>query len=142
MASDQVSELWAAIRGVAEQHSAGLDRLAAAYLGDRDGIDVIDRKELASRLKEGSLIVFDVRPEAEFSAGHIAGARSVPLSELRKQIKALPIDAEVVAYCRGPYCAYADDAVRELQRRGFSARRLEDGFPEWKRAALPVAVSD
>jgi DNA-binding transcriptional ArsR family regulator len=140
LASERVSELWGAIRGVAEQHAAGLDRLVAAYLGDREGIDVIGRDELASRLKEGSLIVFDVRPEPEFAAGHIAGARSVPLGELRRQIKALPPDAEVVAYCRGPYCAYADDAVRELQRRGFSARRLEDGFPEWRRASLPVDV--
>ncbi|MGQ0830866.1 MAG: ArsR/SmtB family transcription factor [Microthrixaceae bacterium] len=141
LASERVSELWGAVRGVAEQHAAGLDRLVAAYLGDREGIDVIGRDELASRLKEGSLIVFDVRPEPEFAAGHIAGARSVPLGELRKQIKALPPDAEVVAYCRGPYCAYADDAVRELQRRGFSARRLEDGFPEWRRASLPVDVT-
>ena len=141
LASERVSELWGAVRGVAEQHAAGLDRLVAAYLGDREGIDVIGRDELASRLKEGSLIVFDVRPEPEFAAGHIAGARSVPLGELRKQIKALPPDAEVVAYCRGPYCAYADDAVRELHRRGFSARRLEDGFPEWRRASLPVDVT-
>ncbi|MFZ6004283.1 MAG: ArsR/SmtB family transcription factor [Actinomycetota bacterium] len=140
LASERVAELWGAIRGVAEHHAAGLDRLAAAYLGDRDGLDVISRKELAARLKEGSVVVFDVRPEREFAAGHIAGARSVPLTELRRQIKALPPDAEVVAYCRGAYCVYADDAVRELTKRGFSASRLEDGFPEWRRAALPVAT--
>lgn len=140
LASERVTELWAAVRSVAEQHAAGLDRLAAAYLGDRHGIDVIGRKELASRLKEGSVVVFDVRPVREFAAGHIAGARSVPLGELRRQMKALPADADVVAYCRGAYCVYADDAVRELKRRGFSARRLEDGFPEWRRASLPVEV--
>ena len=140
LASDRVGELWSAVREVAEQHAVGLDRLATAYLGDRQGIDVIDRKELLARLKDGTAVVLDVRPEREFAAGHIAGARSVPITELRRQIKALPKDAEVVAYCRGPYCVFADAAVRELHRRGFSARRLEDGFPEWQRAGLPVAV--
>jgi rhodanese-related sulfurtransferase/DNA-binding transcriptional ArsR family regulator len=142
LTSDRVHEMWSAVRDVAEQHAAGLDRLAAAYLGDRDGIDVIDRKELLARLKAGSVVVLDVRPEHEFAAGHIAGARSVPVAALRRQLKALPKDTEVVAYCRGPYCVFADDAVRELQRRGFSARRLEDGFPEWRRAGLPMAAGD
>jgi rhodanese-related sulfurtransferase len=142
LTSDRVGELWAAVRDVAEAHVAGLDWLAAAYLGDRDGIEVVDRAGLATRLKEGAVVVLDVRPAAEFGAGHIAGARSVPIGELRKQLKALPADAEVVAYCRGPYCVYADDAVRELGRKGFKAARLEDGFPEWKRAGLPTAVGD
>ena len=114
LTSERVAELWAAVRDVAEAHGAGLDRLA----------------------------VLDVRPAAEFGAGHIAGARSVPISELRKHLKALPADTEIVAYCRGPYCVYADDAVRELGRKGFKASRLEDGYPEWKRAGLPVAVGD
>ncbi|MGH9118252.1 MAG: ArsR/SmtB family transcription factor [Acidimicrobiales bacterium] len=142
LAGDRVGELWSAVRDVAEQHAAGLDRLAAAYLGDRDGIEVIDRRELAARLKEGSVVVLDVRPEREFGAGHIAGARSVPIGELRRQLRALPKDAELVAYCRGPYCVFADEAVRELRRRGFLARRLEDGFPEWKRAGLPVTAGE
>lgn len=142
LASDRVGELWAAVRDVAEAHVAGLDRLAAAYLGDRDGIEVVDRDGLATRLKDGAVVVLDVRPAAEFGAGHIAGARSFPIGELRKQLKALPADAEVVAYCRGPYCVYADDAVRELDRKGFKAARLEDGYPEWKRAGLPIAVGD
>lgn len=140
LASDRVGELWAAVRDVAEEHFAGLDRLAAAYLGDRDGIDVIDHKELAARLKDGTVVVLDVRPRQEYVAGHIRGARSMPMAELRRQLKALPKDTEVVAYCRGPYCVFADDAVRELRRQGFAARRLEDGFPEWKRAGLPVSV--
>lgn len=140
LASDRVGELWAAVRDVAEAHVAGLDRLATAYLGDRDGMEVVDRTELATRLKDGAVVVLDVRPPAEFGAGHIAGARSVPIAELRQHLKALPKDAEVVAYCRGPYCVYADDAVRELRKRGFKASRLEDGFPEWKRAGLPVAA--
>lgn len=142
VASDRVGELWAAVRDVAEGHVAGLDRLAAAYVGDRDGIEVVDRDGLASRLKGGAVVVLDVRPAAEFGAGHIPGARSVPIGELRKHLKALPADAEVVAYCRGPYCVYADDAVRELGRKGFKAARLEDGYPEWKRAGLPIAVGD
>jgi rhodanese-related sulfurtransferase/DNA-binding MarR family transcriptional regulator len=139
LASERVGELWAAMRDVAEAHVAGLEKLAGAYLGDRDGIDTVDRNELAARLKDHSVVVLDVRPEREFAAGHIAGARSVPISELRKHLKALPSGAEVVAYCRGPYCVYADDAVRELARRGFTAARLQDGFPEWRRAGLPVA---
>jgi rhodanese-related sulfurtransferase len=79
-----------------------------------------------------------VRPEAEYEAGHIAGARSVPITELRRQLRVLPKDAEVVAYCRGPYCVFADEAVRLLRRRGRTARRLQDGYPEWQRARLPV----
>jgi len=142
LASDRVAELWAALRDVAGQHVAGLERLAAAYLGERDGVDVVDRKELAARLKRREVMLLDVRPAGEYAAGHIAGARSVPIAELRRQLRALPKDAEVVAYCRGPYCVYADDAVRELNRKGFRARRLIDGYPEWKRAGLPVAVGE
>ena len=140
VASERVAELWTALRDVAVEHVAGLERLAGAYLGDRDGVETVDRDELAARLKRGEVLVLDVRPEAEYAAGHITGARSVPLGELRKQLKALPKGVDVVAYCRGPYCVYADDAVRELRRRGFAARRLVEGFPEWKRAGLPVVV--
>jgi rhodanese-related sulfurtransferase len=140
LASERVAELWVALRDVAADHVAGLERLATAYLGDRDGIEVIDRDELSRRVKRREVLVLDVRPEAEYAAGHIAGARSVPVGTLRRQLRSLPKDADVVAYCRGPYCVYADDAVRELRRKGFRARRLVDGFPEWKRAGLPVAV--
>ena len=132
LASERVGELWSAVRVVAEQHAVGLDRLATAYLGDRQGIDVIDRKELLARLKDGTAVVLDVRPEREFAAGHIAGARSVPITELRRQIKALPKDAEVVAYCRGPYCVMALDAVEILRAKGFRAHRMEHGVVEWR----------
>ena len=142
LASDRVGELWSALRDVATEHTAGLERLVDAYLGERDALDTIDREELARRIRQGDVVILDVRPEAEFSSGHIAGATSVPITELRKRMKALPKSADVVAYCRGPYCVYADDAVRELSRRGFRARRLEDGFPEWKRAGLPVEVGE
>jgi rhodanese-related sulfurtransferase/DNA-binding transcriptional ArsR family regulator len=138
LASEQVAELGSALRCIATAHVAGIEHLVDAYLGDRDALDVIDRAELARRLKRGDVTVLDVRPTAEFEAGHIAGATSVPIDELRRHVRALPKGAEVVAYCRGPYCVYADDAVRELTKRGFRARRLEDGYPEWRRAGLPT----
>jgi rhodanese-related sulfurtransferase len=139
LASDRVAVLWSALQGVAAEHVAGLRRLADAYLGSRDGIEVVGREELAARLSRGEVLVLDVRPAAEYAAGHISGARSVPLAELRRHLRSIPADADVVAYCRGPYCVYADEAVRLLHRRGLLARRLEDGFPEWRRAKLPVA---
>ena len=142
LSSERVGELWAAVRDVAAEHVAGLEKLATAYLGQRDGIEVIDRDELAARLQDGSLVLLDVRPGREYVAAHIAGARSVPIGELRKHLSALPAGREVVAYCRGPYCVYADDAVRELRKRGFAARRLEEGFPEWQRAGLPIASGE
>jgi rhodanese-related sulfurtransferase len=140
LASDRVGDLWVALRDVAAEHVAGLERLAGAYLGDRAGVEVVGREELAARLERGEVVVLDVRPSAEFESGHITGARSTPIAELRRHLRALPPGVEVVAYCRGPYCVYADEAVRELNRRGFHAQRLIDGFPEWKRAGLPVAV--
>jgi rhodanese-related sulfurtransferase len=140
LASDGVAWLWAALRDVAVDHVAGIDRLADAYLGDRTELRTVDRRELAGLVETGAVIVLDVRPPAEYAAGHIPGARSVPPDEVQRHLGALPLDAEIVAYCRGPYCVYADEAVRELSRHGFRARRLEDGFPEWRRAGLPVAV--
>ena len=140
LASERVVELWSAMRDVAAAHHAELDELAAAYLGDRSRLEEIGQAELAERLEVGDVIVVDVRPSAEYSAGHIAGARSIPIEQLAESLKALPRDVEVVAYCRGPYCVMADDAVRLLHRRGRPARRLTDGFPEWQRAQLPVEM--
>jgi len=142
LASEHIVELWSALRKVAAEHVAGIERLATTYLGDRSGLDVISREELAARLRRGDLVVLDVRPEPEFRAGHIAGARSIPVTELRRRLRSLPNDVDVVAYCRGTYCVYADDAVRQLRQRGYRASRLEDGFPEWKQAGLPVAVGN
>jgi rhodanese-related sulfurtransferase/DNA-binding transcriptional ArsR family regulator len=140
LAGPAVEALWAGLRVVAAEHVAGLDRLAAAYLGDRSGLEQLSREELARRLGTPDTVVWDVRPAAEYLAGHVPGAVSVPPDEVRLRLRDVPPDAEVVAYCRGPYCVYADEAVRQLVRKGRHARRLEDGFPEWRRAGLPVAA--
>ena len=142
LTSDRVGELWAALRDVAVEHVAGIDGLADAYLGPADGVEAMTREELARRLRRRDVVVVDVRPIAEYEAGHIRGARSVPPSEVHKQLRDLPADVEVVAYCRGPFCVYASDAVHALRKRGVRARRLEDGFPEWRRAGLPVASGE
>lgn len=141
LTSGRVADLWAALRDVTAAHHEHLDDLAAAYLGDRTRLEQIGRAELAERLAIGDVVVIDVRPPAEHAAGHIAGARSIPIEELAAKVKELPADVEVVAYCRGPYCVFADEAVRLLRRRGWAARRLEDGFPEWQRADLPVEAA-
>ena len=140
LASDRVGDLWAALREVAEAHLEQLGDLADAYLGDRQQLEQISRDELARRLDAGDVVVVDVRPAAEYASGHIAGARSIPIDKLARQLRHLPDGVEVVAYCRGPYCVFADDAVRLLRRRGRSARRLEDGYPEWRQADLPVDI--
>jgi rhodanese-related sulfurtransferase len=141
LASDRVAELWAAVRDVAVRHVADVSVLADEYLGERDGVEQLSAEELALRLERGDVVVLDVRPEAEFRAGHIAGARSVPADELARVVGELPKRREVVAYCRGPYCVYADDAVRLLRGRGLKARRLDVGFPEWQRSGLPVEIA-
>jgi rhodanese-related sulfurtransferase len=140
LASDRVAELWSAMRDVAAAHVADLDRLTEAYLGTPDDVEEIDREELVRRLRAGDVIVLDVRPAAEYQAGHVRGARSVPITELRRRLRELPRDVDIVAYCRGPYCVYANDAVRQLRKRGYRARRLQDGYPEWRRQGLPVAA--
>lgn len=141
LASDRVGELWAAVREVAARHVAEVSVLADEYLGERDGVEQVTAAELEERLARGDVVVLDVRPEPEFRAGHIAGARSVPLSQIESLVANLPRRKEIVAYCRGPYCVYADDAVRLLQERGLKARRLDVGYPEWKRARRPVEVA-
>ena len=141
LASDEVAELWAAVRDVAVRHLAEVSVLADEYLGDRGGVEQVSAPELEQRLARGDVVLLDVRPAREYAAGHIAGARSVPVDELDSVIEALPRRREIVAYCRGPYCVYADDAVRLLRARGRQARRLDVGFPEWRRAGLPVATT-
>jgi rhodanese-related sulfurtransferase len=141
LASDRVAELWAAVRDVATSHVAEVTVLAAEYLGDREAIELLSAEELNERLDQGRVVVLDVRPDAEYRSGHIAGARSAPLDRLDTIATSLPSRREVVAYCRGPYCVYADEAVRLLQGRGLRARRLDVGFPEWRRAGFPVELA-
>jgi rhodanese-related sulfurtransferase/DNA-binding HxlR family transcriptional regulator len=139
LTSPAVGLAWATLRALAVDHVADMNRLVADYQGDRDGLETIGRAELAKRLRRDNITVLDVRPEAEFRAGHIEGARPIPPGEVHKRLAELPDDGEIVAYCRGPYCIYADEAVRALTANGRRARRLEDGYPEWERAGLPVA---
>jgi rhodanese-related sulfurtransferase/predicted transcriptional regulator len=138
LASDRVADLWAAVRDVAAHHVAEVSVLAGDYLGDRGGVEQVSADELAERLARGQVVVLDVRPRVEYAAGHIAGAISAPVATLASQPPKLSRRREVVAYCRGPYCVYADDAVRLLQARGINARRLDVGFPEWRRAGRPT----
>lgn len=140
LASERVCDLWAAVRDVAVRHVAEVSGLAEDYLGSRDGVEQLTADELEERLVRGDVVLLDVRPEREYRSGHIAGARSAPLPQLGNVAESLPVGREVVAYCRGPYCVYADEAVRLLSQRGLRARRLDVGFPEWRRAGRPVEV--
>ncbi|HEU0246656.1 MAG TPA: metalloregulator ArsR/SmtB family transcription factor [Gaiellaceae bacterium] len=141
LASERVEELWAAIREVAAQHVAEVSVLAEEYLGERGEIEQLSAPDLQERLERGKVVVLDVRPEREYRLGHIAGALSAPLERLAAVAAGLPKRREVVAYCRGPYCVYADDAVRLLRTQGVRARRLDVGFPEWRRAGLPAETT-
>jgi rhodanese-related sulfurtransferase/DNA-binding transcriptional ArsR family regulator len=142
LAAPEVFELWRALRTLAASRLAEVERLAAAYLGARDQLEPITRQELARRLEEGDeLVVLDVRPTEEHAAGHLPGAVSIPLAELRERLRELPGDREIVAYCRGPFCAFAHEAIAVLTDAGLTARRLEDGLPEWAAAGLAVTRS-
>lgn len=139
LAGPSVETLWLTLRGTAEAQLAELPGVARAYLGDAEALEPIDRAELARRLDAGTVVLIDVRPAEEYAQGHIAGAVSVPLDELATWAKQAPRRKPIVAYCRGPYCVYAIQAVTELQRRGLRATRAGDGVPEWRAAGLPVA---
>lgn len=141
LAEEQVAALWRALRDVAAEHVSRVDDLAAAYLGDRSQLATVSREELLERLRTGDVVVLDVRPAAEYAAGHVPQAVNVPPDQLAERLRDLPPGQPVVAYCRGPLCAYADTAVRLLSAQGRTAARLEDGLPEWAAAGLPVATS-
>ena len=130
LAGDETLAVWLALREASAVRLAEVERAAREYLG-RD-VEAIDRDELVARLARGDVVLVDVRPQEEYVAGHIEGARSIPIDELERRLSELPAGREVVAYCRGPFCAYAHEAVRQLQRVGHKARRLEDGWPEWR----------
>lgn len=142
LSSPVVLTLWQTMRRTAEEHVAGLQQLADDYLGDRSKLRTITRDQLSKRLRDGDVVVLDVRPRAEYDAGHIRGAVSIPARDLRSRLGEIPQGADVVAYCRGPYCVYADDAVRLLDQQGIAAARLEDGFPEWAADGLPSATGE
>jgi rhodanese-related sulfurtransferase len=130
LAGDEELALWLALRDASVARLAEVERAARDYLGE--DVDAIGRDELIARLRRGDVVLVDVRPTEEFEAGHIEGARSIPLDELEDRLAELPADHEVVAYCRGPFCAYAHEAVRRLQAAGLPARRLDAGWPEWR----------
>jgi rhodanese-related sulfurtransferase/DNA-binding transcriptional ArsR family regulator len=142
LADERVYELWAALRDVAARHLDTLDQLADDYLGNRAEIPTISQRALRKELNSDRTILIDVRPTAEYNAGHIPGAISVPPDQLDAALPQLPARGEVVAYCRGPYCVYADQAVRTLLADGRTARRLEDGLPEWRRSGGPIETAD
>jgi len=139
IAGEEALRLWLALRDASAARLAEVERAAGEYLGEH--VEAISREELVERLARGDVVVVDVRPEEEFAAGHIDGARSIPLDELEQRLAELPADREVVAYCRGPFCAYAHEAVRRLQAAGRDASRLEEGWPEWRLAELEAESS-
>lgn len=138
LADPAVFELSKSVRTVAERRLADLERLVRDHFGDRSDPEPVPMKELLERVRKGDVVILDTRPAHEFAAGHIAGALSVPVEDLQERLRKLPKTKEYVAYCRGPYCIYADRAVELLRKNGRRARRLTDGFPEWKAAGLPV----
>jgi len=134
----EVVALIKALGRVGERNVAEIDRVMADYFRARDALEPVSRDDLVSRLHDGLVTVLDVRPEDEFAVGHLPGALNIPLSELERRLGELPTDREVIAYCRGPYCVLSFEAVSALRERGYLVRRLEDGYPEWKAAGLPV----
>jgi rhodanese-related sulfurtransferase len=138
LADEEVFRTWQAVRALAESRLAELERVLETYLKDRDALEALDATEMMERLSDDSVIVIDVRPEEEYRAGHIPGARSVPVGVLEAALQTLPREREVVAYCRGPYCVFSDEAVAFLRARGYRARRLRQGLPDWRAAGMPV----
>jgi rhodanese-related sulfurtransferase/predicted transcriptional regulator len=142
LAGQEALSVWLAVRDASIARLAQVERAAREYLGE--DVEAIGRDELIERLRRGDVVLVDVRPGEEFAAGHIDGARSIPLDELRERLAELPAEREIVAYCRGPFCAYAHEAVRQLQAAGRTARRLEEGWPEWRlagRRSVPGGVA-
>ena len=141
LAGPEVIALILALRHTAESNLAEVDRVVADFFGERDGFEPVTPGELAQRMKSGEVVVLDVRPEHEYAAGHITGAVSMPVTELENRLGELPRDRQYVAYCRGPYCVYADEAVALLQANGRTATRLSDGYPDWWLAGRPTETS-
>src|SRR6266487_6915485 len=138
LADERVFSLWQAMREVGETRIAEIDRIVQTYLHERTLLQPISAQELLQRLVEGNVILLDVRPVQEYAAGHLPDALSIPVTELEARLPELPQDREIVAYCRGPYCVFADEAVTLLRTNGYNARRLEQGLPDWRALGLPV----
>jgi ArsR family transcriptional regulator len=141
LADDSILDLLSALQRVAEKNVAEVDRIIRTYFHERDNLEPVPRAELTRRIKQGLVTVLDVRPEDEFALSHLPGAINVPLGQLKRQLSKLDRKTEIIAYCRGPYCVLSFEAVAQLRKLGFKARRLEDGLPEWKAAGLPVETS-
>jgi rhodanese-related sulfurtransferase len=141
LSDDHVLRLWLSLREVGEIQLSEIERLVESFFKDRKGLEATTCEDLLQQLEAGSVIVLDVRPEQEYRAGHIPGARSIPLNELETRLKEIPRKKMIVAYCRGPYCVFADAAVKTLQKRGFRAIRLTEGFPDWKMRGFPVETA-
>ena len=139
LADDSVLNLTAALRYVAERNVAEVKQLVDGYFFERDALDPVSREQLVEQMKQGLVTVLDVRPEDEYSSGHVPGALNITVAELETRLTELPRNLEIVAYCRGAYCVLSFEAVALLRLRGFNVRRLEDGFPEWRVAGLPIA---
>lgn len=129
-----------ALGDVGERNSAEINHVMTNFFGARDALEAVSRVDLVSRMRDGLVTVLDVRPEDEFALGHLPGALNIPFIELERRLAELPVDQEIVAYCRGPYCVLSFEAVADLRNRGYRIHRLEDGYPEWKAAGLSVEV--
>jgi rhodanese-related sulfurtransferase/DNA-binding transcriptional ArsR family regulator len=140
VAGPEVVSLMLSLRHAAEEHLAEVDRVVRDFLGERDGFEPVTSDELSNLMSSGEIVLLDVRPEQEYAAGHIAGARSMPVSDIDARIGELARNREYVAYCRSPYCVYADEAVARLRANGLTATRLSDGYPEWWLSGRPVRV--
>ena len=138
LADENVVQLWQTIRAIGESQLAEIDRIVDEFVSGRDELQPVDSRDLLDRLKREEITVIDVRPEDEYAAAHLPGARSIPINQLEAHLDDLDPDREIVAYCRGPYCLFADEAVELLRQRGFKAWRLADGLPDWRMAGLPV----
>ncbi len=140
LADESVFSLWQAMRAVGEAQLAEIDRVVQTFLQDRTQLQSIGAREVYQRLCDDQILLLDVRPAEEYAAGHLPHARSLPIAELEARLAELPFDKEIVAYCRGPYCVFADEAVTVLHRHGYRASRIEEGFPDWRALGFPVEV--
>jgi rhodanese-related sulfurtransferase len=138
LSDKRVFQVWQALRDLGELQLAEVNRLVQSFLHDRSPLKSITTSELLERMEEGEVVILDVRPELEYRSGHIPEARSIPIDELEARLSELPNDQEIIAYCRGPYCVFADEAVTLLQKHGYRARRLIDGLPDWQALNLPI----